>query len=592
MRLERASILGLTVLAMACTPKSKGGQKDDPVIVTVGSHTVTKAYFEDRLEKMDRSLLPDTLDLAGKHKFLDFIINKEVMALKAEELGYDEDKEVKATLTMLEEQLLHGKSVELAIQDKASVSDEEIQKFYTNMQRKVLVKQVLVPTRVDAEAVLKDLRAGANFDSMVDVHSQVPRVSSDGTDIPVQQRAMFADLKYGQANPAVEEAVFDTPLGQLSNPVETPYGWHVFMPVSESAEKAMPLADERERIEKQITGRKRRDATNDYYESILARRHFKIEPEAMAVIYDKMPVDEQSPVDPATEVKPIIDFTNAQRDITFFEIDGKKSTIGDFSDLYDQTPWPERPRKWVGAQGLYYWLRDGWLKPLQIEQARIDGVDKIPEVMNEIKLRHEMLMVGALHTYLIAQQVPDPTDADVRKFYDDHQTVYVEKEKRVCNLIFHPRERIVRRAHDEIVAGADFVEIAIRYNDNAVSAENVQTAAFGRDDDKHKELADSAFAKDVHAYTQPFKTSQGWIILQVQQIIPERPFALEDIQENVIQDWQNQWSENRLNELLVDWKKEYTVTVNDKVLAAAEVRRTDVFVPGKTDVKVTPGGTN
>jgi hypothetical protein len=120
----------------------------------------------------------------------------------------------------------------------------------------------------------------------------------------------------------------------------------------------------------------------------------------------------------------------------------------------------------------------------------------------------------------------------------------------------------------------------------------LEAVAFARDDEKHKELANSASAKNLNAYSQPFKTSQGWIILQVQQIIPERPFALEDIRENVVQDWQNTWSENRLNELLVDWKKEYNVTVNDKVLADAEIRRTDVVVPGRADVKATPGGTN
>src|SRR5262245_36151179 len=101
MRLVRASIWALVFLAAACT-KSKEG-RPNAVVAKVGSHQVTKAYFEDRLEKMDRSLLPDTLDLAGKRKFLEFIINKEVLALKAEELGYAEDPEVKAQFAVLEE---------------------------------------------------------------------------------------------------------------------------------------------------------------------------------------------------------------------------------------------------------------------------------------------------------------------------------------------------------------------------------------------------------------------------------------------------------------------------------------------------------
>jgi len=100
-------------------------------------------------------------------------------------------------------------------------------------------------------------------------------------------------------------------------------------------------------------------------------------------------------------------------------------------------------------------------------------------------------------------------------------------------------------------------------------------------------IVDSAFTRELHQYTQPFKTggrdpgTQGWVMLQVQQIIPERPFALEDVKENVVQDWQSDWSEKHLNELLVDWKKQVPIEVDEKILLATEVRRTDVVVPGK-----------
>jgi len=585
MRRVRASIWALVFLAAACS-KSKEGRQD-AVVAKVGSHQVTKAYYEDRLEKMDRSLLPDTLDLAGKRKFLEFIINKEVLALKAEELGYAEDPEVKAQFAILEEQILHGKSVEVAIKDKVAATDAEIQKFYDESKHKILVKQIIVPTKKEADDLLPLLRAGANFDSMVDVHSHVPRIGDDGMEIPVAQRAIFGELEYGRANPKVEAAIFDTPVGQVAEPVETAYGWHIFLPFSESPVKKRTLEEERPLIDEQIARRKRREATNDYYESILTKHKFNAQGEALALINRKMPPDSDEPVDPANEVKPVIDFNFQERETLLFEVDGKKYTVGDFSDRYDQTSWPERPKKWVGAQGLYYWIRDVWLKPLQIEQARADGIDKLPEVVNEMKLRHEMLMVGQLHDKLIGEQVPTPSEDDLRKFYDDHAKIYVEKEKRICNVIFHPRETVVRRAYEEIRGGADFVATAIRYNDNATKPEDVRTVAFSRDDQKHALIADSAFTRELHQYTQPFKTggrdpgTQGWVMLQVQQIIPERPFALEDVKENVVQDWQSDWSEKHLNELLVDWKKQVPIEVDEKILLATEVRRTDVVVPGK-----------
>ena len=172
-----------------------------------------------------------------------------------------------------------------------------------------------------------------------------------------------------------------------------------------------------------------------------------------------------------------------------------------------------------------------------------------------------------------------------QKFFKDHASVYVDKEKRICNLIFHPRERVVRRAYEEIKGGADFVQTAIRYNDSATEPKDVQTPPFSADETKFHDIAQVAFALKKGEVSEPFKTtepSQGWVTLQVQQIIPERPFVLEDVREFVVKDWQAQWSEDHLNALLVEWKQKMPIQIDDNVLAAAAVRRDDVFVPGRT----------
>lgn len=582
MRSERAFILSLVVLTVACNSKSPGPDAAaGPIVARVGTHTISKNYYEERIAKMERKFLPDTLDMAGKRKFLDTIINKEVMALKAEDLGYADDPDLQQVLQSFEETLLHNKSVELAIQDKIGVTEEEIQAFYDKSKEDVLVKHILLPTHSAAEEVVEELRAGADFDSMVDVHSLVPRTAADGSDIPLQQRAIFGWLSYGEANPEVERAAFDTPMSQYSDPVLTAYGWHIFMPYSRRDHKRPPFADEHDRIQRQIEARKRRSATNEYYESILKDHGFVMHDDALAIAFDKLPPDPQDFPDPNTEVKPIIDYTYQERQMPLFEVDGKTYTIGDFSDRYDSTNFQERPKKWTGSQGLYFWIRDVWMKPLQVEQARKDGVDKLPEVATEIKLRREMFMVGGLHNRLIDSQTPEPTEEQIQETYNKHADAYVEKEKRVCNLIYHLRERVVRRAYEEIQGGADFVETAIRYNDNAVKPEDVRTAAFSEDDEKHAELVSHAFALDLKGISEPFKTKEGWVCLQVEQIIPKRQFALDEIRDTVIQDWKTEWGENRLNELLQEWKKEYPITVDDEVLSKVHIDRDDVYVPAE-----------
>ena len=47
--------------------------------------------YERAWATVDPQFLPATTDLAGRKEFLDIMVNKEVMAIKADELGYDKD---------------------------------------------------------------------------------------------------------------------------------------------------------------------------------------------------------------------------------------------------------------------------------------------------------------------------------------------------------------------------------------------------------------------------------------------------------------------------------------------------------------------
>ncbi len=79
MKIHRASVLvlGLALFAASCNDESADspGAADGPIVARVGDREVTLDYFVERIEKMERQLLPDTLDLAGKTTFLTFMIN-------------------------------------------------------------------------------------------------------------------------------------------------------------------------------------------------------------------------------------------------------------------------------------------------------------------------------------------------------------------------------------------------------------------------------------------------------------------------------------------------------------------------------------
>ena len=577
------------LLAGACN-KGKGPSAakgtQGPAVAHINGQPITQSYFEQRLEKMDRRFLPDTLDMAGRRKFLDFIINKELMAQKAEELKYGEDPRVVNAMQTYGDNLAGNQAIEEICKGKLDVTDKDIDEFFAKKHNKILAKHVLLKTRRQAEEVRKQGLAGTDFDTLVTRFSVVPRQDANTSEpLPVLQRATFGEVQYGEAIPTVEDAVFGTPIGELSQPVETGYGWHIFKPLSTSTVSLTPPdADGRDRLMKQIQMRRKRVLTEAYWNEIAKAHGFEIEDEPVALIYDKLPKDvdpEQRP-DPKTEVKPVLVFTPQERELKLFVLDGKPHTVGEFSDRYDATTWFERPKRATGGMGIKYWIRDRWTKPLQLERARKDGIYDLPQVADELKLRREQMMVTMLHQNLIDTQAPEPTEAQVNEFYEQHKDVYVDKEKRRVSLIYNAQERVVQRAAAEIKAGADFSEVAVRYDEGATSPEDVLTPAFTADNEQFQELAPRAFVlQKVGDYSEPFKTKDFWVMMQLADIQPQRPLPLQEIRTSVVEDIKTQWDENKLNELLAEWRKAAKIEVHEENLAKATVRRTDVFVPGQ-----------
>jgi len=558
------------------------GKDDGPVVAQVGEHSITKAYYETRLQRMDRAFLPDTLDMAGKLKFLDFIINKELMALKAQEMGLADQPDIIRTLKMIEDNLVYSRATERISEDRIEASDAEIQQFYENKKTQVLCKHILVATEPEADEVHKKLGEGADFDQLVQQYTTVPAADAGGESIPLSQRAVFGWVEFGVTQPWVEKAVFAGELNVPLEPLRTAYGWHIFMPIERQAKRQPPFDEQRDVIARQISLRKKRVIVEKYYKGILDDHGFNLEETSVDLIYKMLPED-LSPADrpdATTEIKPVIPFSIADRTRLLFRLDGKKYSIGDFSDEYDDASWFQRPKRNFGSQGIYYWIRNGWLKPLQMEQAYAEGVNNDEDVVEEVTRRREQMMVNYLHNNLISSQVPEFTEEQMKEFYENHLDVYIDKEKRIFNLIYHPRERVVRRAYKIIQEGADFIETAINFSDNATEPHHVQTAAFARDDTDFEGIAEVGFSLDLKEMSEPFKTKDGWVLMQYFMGIPEKPLEFASIREFILRDLKNEWGENRLNELLEEWKQQYKVEIFNAVLADIEVRRDDVFVPG------------
>jgi peptidyl-prolyl cis-trans isomerase C len=192
------------------------------------------------------------------------------------------------TLTDMRERIRRNlASVQLVkqqVDDKVKVSDAEIADYYQKnkdkMRRPELVRLSEIFVRVDPrggpdakvkgrqkiEMLLKEVRAGKDFATLARTFSESPDASQGGDMGYVSPTAPL---------PIIVAAAFKLKTGEVSDVVETAYGYHLLKATEKKPAGELPLADAKKQISEVLLEEKKRDALNAYVEKL--RTNAKIE---------------------------------------------------------------------------------------------------------------------------------------------------------------------------------------------------------------------------------------------------------------------------------------------------------------------------
>lgn len=82
----------------------------------------------------------------------------------------------------------------------------------------IKASHILVDTKEEADSIKTKISEGASFESMASKYSKCPS-GKDGGDLGYFER--------GQMVKSFEQAAFNLPVGVVSDPVKTQFGWHL-----------------------------------------------------------------------------------------------------------------------------------------------------------------------------------------------------------------------------------------------------------------------------------------------------------------------------------------------------------------------------
>lgn len=249
--------------AMATPAPQPAAPPADPnkVVLTIGSQKVTAGQYEALVDS-----LPQQYQTAArgprKREFAESIVQLKLLSQGAEQAGIEKSPKVQEQLRFQRENLLAQAMFE-HLQQNTKVDDSALQAYYDahkNEYESVKAKHILIrvkgapmpgaegkPELTDEQAlakaqeVVKKLKGGADFGA-------VAKTDSDDTG-SAQQGGDLGEFHRGMMVPPFEQAAFAQKVGEIGDPVKSPFGYHIIVVQSHNTKS---LADVKGDIEKNL----------------------------------------------------------------------------------------------------------------------------------------------------------------------------------------------------------------------------------------------------------------------------------------------------------------------------------------------------
>lgn len=249
---------------------------NDEMVKKVNEAALNQIIAKELLYQAGKKLEMKDLDKQVKDKVAE---NKARFASQEayEKALKEMDMSEKEVETFTREDLVIGNLIETTIVPKAKVTDEEAKKFYDDNKDKfhreeaVRASHILVgvdqkataeekkKAKEKAESLLKQLKGGADFAELAKKESSCPS-SAQGGDL-----GFFGK---GQMVPEFEKAAFGLKPGEVSDVVETQFGYHIIKLAEKKEAETVPFEEAKERIEQFLTQQKVQQGVGNYVEEL------------------------------------------------------------------------------------------------------------------------------------------------------------------------------------------------------------------------------------------------------------------------------------------------------------------------------------
>ncbi len=563
-------IFALGVLLLTLYFISGCGLSDDTV-AKVGKETITVDDYKFVLNRRFPGKAIAQIDSAQRWSILNYMIEKYLQANAAKDLGLDTTRLYLSELADYQARLIGNKYFEKVIVD-VLVPEEEIREAFEKQRDEVKARHILIQYKGArnsrakrskeeafklAEKVAREAKSGkTSFNYLAEKYSDDPSAKTNKGDLGY--------FTWGQMVDAFQQVAFSMKPGEISDPVETPYGYHI---IKVEDRRKNPFFDENNyQWQKEDIKRNRYFAHQDTALKMWNAHKKKLKEMYQAVVL-KENVDSVAQLAKKKQkqgyYKPK-NYSKAEKQIVLAKWKNGQLLLDDLFLMYGGRRFNALQRRITNPQKLENIVEQIMMAKLFENEARKMGIFDEFDVKTNLKDFKIQKLATLAYSKEVKQKV-EPTEDELQAYYREHADEFVKPaEIEIWEISVKDKkkaEKVLRLAKQ----GANFEKLAEKYSEDKYYKKKKGYIGF-KTKNRRGAVSQEAFKLGPNKIGGPVKYRNMYVVFKTGKLHPETIRSYEEAYSQLKIRVRNKKLKERREQWLNELKDRYTVKINKKLV--------------------------
>ncbi len=468
----------------------------DRTVAQIGDEEITVDQLRKFIAGLPKEAKAETTRVEEAKNHLNTMINIQLLIMEAKAADLDKSPEFRARLERVQREKLISIFQDRELEVEEEVVEDEVREYAERMglTRAVRLADIMVPSRENASAALRELKNGVPFGQVAQKWSINKKTAAQGGDLGryTTREHMVMPL---------QDKLFSLALGEVSEPIKIGGNYSIFTVIADSTIELSP--QRRLAIQMGLKKEKKQRALSTLVTEFKEKYHLELDREGLALIVEKVRGGSSF----ASET---------ERNIVLYRYDGGEITAQDLADAGHVLKGNALAQLSDSSQVIAFAERHVVPNAMLVEAALRAGIDEEAEAVEWLGNQANQLLISALRARLLRAKVTI-AENELRQFYEAHAERYMHPEQIEVQEVLVETEAEALRLMEQIQKGARLGDLAKKYSIRSLEDLDEE----GR---FHFHLFEQAFLggfvevaekAEIGVITGPAKVDEGYSIFKV-----------------------------------------------------------------------------